>query len=33
MLRDDGVRGGVNFIQKPFRPDALANRLRRLLDG
>jgi PAS domain S-box-containing protein len=33
VLRDRILSAGVNFIQKPFAPDALANKIREVLDA
>jgi len=32
LLQDGGIRPDINFIQKPFSPDALAGRVREILD-
>ena len=33
VLRDDALQIGMNFIQKPFAPEALARKVREVLDG
>jgi DNA-binding NtrC family response regulator len=33
LLKDGVLRNGTHFIQKPFTPDALATKVREVLDG
>jgi DNA-binding NtrC family response regulator len=33
VLRDGSLTLGMNFIQKPFAPDALARKIRQVLDA
>ncbi len=33
VVRHDVIEAGTNFIQKPFIPDALARKIRSILDG
>lgn len=33
VLRSEAMQAGMNFIQKPFTPDALAKKVREVLDA